>query len=194
VSNNVGVATSRVTALKVLLPPGITTQPQSQTVTLGSTVTLSIVANGQPPLAYQWQLNGVNLADATNSTLTITNFQLINAGGYNVTVVNSLGAIDSDVARLTVVGLPNLPLANNFNARATVSNLAFTGSSSNIGANLETSEPRHAGNWRGLGLDELVGAGHGHRHFLDYRQRFRHAAGRLYGRQFCQLHRSGQRR
>src|SRR5207253_3123524 len=54
-------------------PPTITQQPQSQSVTEGTNVTLSVVASGTPPLAYQWQFNGTNQPDATNATLTLLN-------------------------------------------------------------------------------------------------------------------------
>ena len=38
--------------------PAITSQPQSQSVALGSTVTLGVTATGTEPLSYQWSWNG----------------------------------------------------------------------------------------------------------------------------------------
>jgi len=35
--------------------PSITTQPGSQTVTVGQTATFTVVATGTPPLSYQWK-------------------------------------------------------------------------------------------------------------------------------------------
>ena len=37
--------------------PAITVQPQSQSVVLGDTITLSVTATGTAPLTYQWSLN-----------------------------------------------------------------------------------------------------------------------------------------
>src|ERR1019366_8014598 len=43
-------------------PPSIVTQPQSQTVGVGSNVTFTVTASGTAPLSYQWRLNGTNIA------------------------------------------------------------------------------------------------------------------------------------
>jgi hypothetical protein len=51
--------------------PAIVTQPQSQTVTAGASVTFTVVATGNPPLAYQWQFYNTNLPGATSSSLTL---------------------------------------------------------------------------------------------------------------------------
>jgi hypothetical protein len=51
---------------------------------------------------YQWQFDGTNIANATNSSLTLANVQLTNAGTYSVTVTNSIGAVVSSNAVLTV--------------------------------------------------------------------------------------------
>src|SRR5687767_14848364 len=40
-------------------PPTITSQPQSQTVNEGATVTFSVTATGTQPLSYRWRKNGV---------------------------------------------------------------------------------------------------------------------------------------
>ena len=91
-------------------PPVILTQPQSQTlITAGQGITLSVSATGAPPLTYQWRLNGINVAGATSSTLTIPNTQLANAGNYTVTISNSAGQVTSTPAKLTV--LSNLDVA-----------------------------------------------------------------------------------
>ena len=51
--------------------PAITTHPASQTVTTGSPVTFNVTASGTPPLTYQWQRNGANIAGATSSSYTL---------------------------------------------------------------------------------------------------------------------------
>ena len=84
-------------------PPSITTPPASQTVALGDSPSFLVGAYGAVPLAYQWWFNTTNiLAWATNASLTITNAQATNAGGYTVVVTNSYGSVTSAVATLTV--------------------------------------------------------------------------------------------
>ncbi len=83
--------------------PSITAPPASQTVRLGASATFMVGAGGTAPLAYQWRLNATNnLAGATNTSLTITNAQATNAGGYTVVVTNLNGSVTSAVATLTV--------------------------------------------------------------------------------------------
>ena len=101
-TNSYGSVTSAVATLTVNLPPGITTQPQSQIALGGQSATFLIVANGATPQSYQWSLNGTGLAGATNSTLALTNVQTTDAGSYTVVVTNYLGAATSVVASLTV--------------------------------------------------------------------------------------------
>ncbi|PYI87477.1 MAG: hypothetical protein DME26_06045 [Verrucomicrobia bacterium] len=65
----------------------ILNQPQSQTFTVGSTVTLRVTAQGPAPLLYQWQFFGTNLPAATNSALVLSNVQPAQAGPYNVQII-----------------------------------------------------------------------------------------------------------
>jgi hypothetical protein len=80
--------------------PAITTQPMSQTVAQGGSVTLNVVASGAAPLGYQWRVNGVDDAGASNAALTVANFQAANEAGYDVVVTNAAGAVTSAVARV----------------------------------------------------------------------------------------------
>jgi hypothetical protein len=101
-SNLAGTVTSGNALLTVNTPPSITTQPQSQSVIAGANVTFSVTASGGSPLYYQWRLNGTNIAGATSSSLTRTNVQLAHVGTYSVVVSNSLGAVTSSSATLSV--------------------------------------------------------------------------------------------
>ncbi len=103
VTNGAGAATSQVAALTLFAPPTITSQPSSIAVMAGTTVNFGVSATGAQPLAYQWRLNGTNLPGATVSSLTVTNAQSTNAGGYSVIVSNLAGFATSTVATLTVV-------------------------------------------------------------------------------------------
>ncbi len=113
VSNAVGSVTSADALLTVATAPAIVTQPASQTVGAGSTVTFNVGASGAP-LFYQWRLNGANLADggsvsgATTSALTLSNVQSAQAGSYSVVVSNAQGRVTSSNALLTVFSVSTL--------------------------------------------------------------------------------------
>jgi hypothetical protein len=84
-------------------PAHVLSQPQSQAVHQGATVTFTVAAQGLAPLTYQWYLNVTNaLSGATNTSLTLTNVQANQAGAYTVTVTNVLGSDTSLPALLTV--------------------------------------------------------------------------------------------
>jgi uncharacterized repeat protein (TIGR01451 family) len=102
VNNNFGATTSLVATLTVLVPPFITTQPQSLTVIIGQSASFMATASGTLPLRYQWRFNGTNLAGATTNSLMLSNVQPANAGNYTLVVTNVAGAITSAVAVLAV--------------------------------------------------------------------------------------------
>ncbi len=77
------------------VPPTLTQQPASRSVPAGSSVTLSVTATGTPGPSYQWRLNQADLSGATNSSLTITNFQSANEGDYRVVAGNFAGSVVS---------------------------------------------------------------------------------------------------
>jgi len=112
VTNSAGSVTSAVAVLAVLVPPVITAQPQSLTNVTGTTASFSASATGSAPVSYQWQFNGVNLANsgrisgATTNALTIANVQATNAGNYTLVVSNIAGAVTSVVATLAVTAPP----------------------------------------------------------------------------------------
>jgi hypothetical protein len=108
VANAGGSVTSEVATLTVNMLPGITTQPQSLTVTQGQSASFSVLASGTAPLSYQWSLNGTALSGATSSTLTLTNVPTTYAGSYAVVVTNIAGSVTSAVATLTVLVPPGI--------------------------------------------------------------------------------------
>lgn len=102
VSNSSGSATSQLAFVTVVVPPFITQQPISLTVTQGQTASFAVGAGGDTPLTYHWSFNGLELAGETQDTLVINAAQPENAGGYQVIVSNSVGIVTSAVATLTV--------------------------------------------------------------------------------------------
>jgi hypothetical protein len=100
-------ATSSNAILTVLSPVAITSQPVSQTdVVSGTNVTFTVSATGTPPLYYQWRHDDVNIPNANLSTYTILGVQTNDAGNYAVVITNSINAVTSAPASLTVVMLP----------------------------------------------------------------------------------------
>jgi AmiR/NasT family two-component response regulator len=91
-----GSSTSSVATLTVLLPPTITVPPSAQTVQCGSNAAFSVTATGTPPLNYQWRLDGVPIAGATDIALLLTNVHLP-THTVAVVVTNPYGGVTSSV-------------------------------------------------------------------------------------------------
>ena len=108
VTNSAGSVTSAVATLTVNLSPMITVQPEGTNVGVGGTARFSVQATGSAPLRYQWRREGINILNATNSSLNITNVQSTHAGNYTVVVTNNYGAVTSAVAVLIVHNLPTI--------------------------------------------------------------------------------------
>ena len=84
------------------IPPYITSQPASQSVAAGVTVSLSVTTVGGEPMTYQWTSNDVALPDATNSALTLASVSPADTAIYDVLVTNSFGDAASSNIVLTV--------------------------------------------------------------------------------------------
>jgi hypothetical protein len=120
VSNFQGSVTSSVAVLTVAVSPIIMGQPTptNQSLAVGATATFAVSAVGIAPLNYQWQVNGTNLVNgsqtigstisgATNKVLIISNVQTADSSSnYTVMVANSAGSIVSSNAILTVTNIP----------------------------------------------------------------------------------------
>lgn len=99
-SNALGVITNSDMEL-VVMPFIMATQPTNQAVYVGANPTLNVSVFGQSP-SYQWSCNGTNITWATNSSMTLTNIQLTDAGLYSVSVSNEFGGIVSSNASVEV--------------------------------------------------------------------------------------------
>ena len=89
--------------------PVITTQPASQSVDIGTTATLSVVATNAT--GYQWYqgttalTDGGDLSGSLTATLTITNAQAADSGNFTVVVSNASGYVTSSAATFTAAVL-----------------------------------------------------------------------------------------
>ena len=79
--------------------PSITTQPSSQSITTGSSATLSVAAGGTS-LQYQWYANNTLISGANASSYSTG--PLASTTTYNVVVTNACGSVTSATATVTV--------------------------------------------------------------------------------------------
>lgn len=111
ITNTYGRATSSPALLSASapsgLPPVITLQPLSQSITNGDSVTFISAAFATNAMGYQWLFNtNLVIAGANNTNLVILTAN--QPGTYAMKVTNSFGAVTSTPALLSVVGKPLL--------------------------------------------------------------------------------------
>lgn len=98
--SNTGAGSGTVTVNAL---SAIVTHPVSKTVCPADNITFSVAATGIS-LTYQWQLNAVPIAGATNNVLVINNVDATDAGSYRCIVSSTCGApLTSSIANLTVL-------------------------------------------------------------------------------------------
>jgi hypothetical protein len=102
VSNPFGAVTSAVATVAVVYPPSITVQPVPQVVVAGSTLTLSVSAEGTAPLAYQWENSAGAIDGATNNSLVVDPALTNYTDNYWVVVSNAYGVVTSQTAAVFV--------------------------------------------------------------------------------------------
>lgn len=108
-TNSLGVTTSSVAVLNVVIPVAIAAQPANQAVMQSSNVSFTASATGTGPLNFQWYFNGVPLTDggrvsgSATTNLNIANVLASDAGAYQLVVANNYSAATSAVATLTVL-------------------------------------------------------------------------------------------
>ena len=83
-------------------PPEITTQPAAQSAVNGGTAVFTVVAQGPPPLGYQWLFNGRRITGATNHTLTVSDVTPTQVGWYTVQVTGPAGLTISQETSLAL--------------------------------------------------------------------------------------------
>lgn len=92
-----------------LQSPVILQNPQPVVETFGKTVTFEVAAIGDDPLSYQWQKDGVDIADGSDyagtgtDLLTVWSVRGAVEGEYRCVVNNSHGQVISDAVSLTFI-------------------------------------------------------------------------------------------
>jgi hypothetical protein len=123
--------------------PRFLLQPQNARIVKGGTNTLSVVNDQTVPV--QWRRDGVDILNATNTTLTLPG-QFTNAGNYVCVATNSSGATTSQVASVSIgIADDNYTLALNWSKQAGSS----VGGVNYLSSGTATSTP----NERGFGYD-----------------------------------------
>lgn len=111
-------------AVAKVAKPKITVQPAAVvTADFGTVTTLTAVASSAETPSYVWTKDGAVVAGATTNSLSITVDDMADAGRYQVTAINSAGAVRSKVALLRV----NLAPANLLAGTALIGEMKMRG-------------------------------------------------------------------
>jgi len=103
-------------------PPEILTEPGNIVTPSGRKVTLSVTAESDTPLSYQWRRNSVGLTDgdqvhgSRSPRLTLAGLDRSLEGDYECVVTNDAGAITTQAAAVTIgMPPPHRPGSRRFN-------------------------------------------------------------------------------
>ena len=86
--------------------PTVIFQTQPRSVFPADTVSLKVEVQSSLALNFQWLFNGISIPGAISSSLTLSNVQPANQGGYSVRVMSASGSILSPEAQLIVLPDP----------------------------------------------------------------------------------------
>lgn len=90
-------------------PPTVLIQPNDTNVVAGSTISFTTLADGDGPISYQWQTNGVNIAGGTSATLTLANVTVAQSGNYYCQITGASGVTNTRVNTVVVSAVPVPP-------------------------------------------------------------------------------------
>lgn len=82
--------------------PSIATQPAGGSPYAGTSFTLSVAAQGTPPLAYQWFFGEAPVSGGSTASLALPAITQDKAGSYSVVVSNAAGSVTSNPVNVTV--------------------------------------------------------------------------------------------
>jgi hypothetical protein len=93
--------TSQPATVSITARPSVTTQPVSQNIDEGKSLSLSVSAVGVG-LTYQWKKDGSSITGATTSTLSIASATKSDEGSYVCEVAGSCGSVSTQAAVVKV--------------------------------------------------------------------------------------------
>jgi len=105
-STNAKSYTVTVNPGPVVAPVIVSSPPSTQTITVGSSLSLAVSVSGAAATTYQWKFNGVNINGATQSLYSLSPVTVANAGTYTCNVTNAGGTVTSSPAVVVVEGQP----------------------------------------------------------------------------------------
>jgi len=123
VANSVNSVTSTVATLTVLIPPSISSGPNSLTVTQGNLASFTVNTTGDLPQSFLWRKAGVVITNSPSNVFTIVSATTNDAATYSVIVSNSSGTATSGGALLTVL-VPPFVITNPVNVTTFMGNSA----------------------------------------------------------------------
>ena len=107
VASVVNTTVSANCVVTVGIAPKVTTQPApTHSLNVGDALNLSVVASGDPTLAYQWQHDGTNISGANSASFALGSTTWADRGVYRCVVTNSFGTATSANATVTVKSPP----------------------------------------------------------------------------------------
>jgi polyhydroxybutyrate depolymerase len=98
----VGLGLLAVCALSSIAAPSSTRQPSSLNLSVGTSASFIVAANGTGTITYQWRFRGVDLPTKTNATLRIAQAAIENLGEYSVLATDMTGTVESQKATLSL--------------------------------------------------------------------------------------------
>lgn len=144
-----GVA-SRVASLKVVGTVEICEQDLNRTLRPkpGEDVELRPTVSGDPPLRYQWTLNGMVLTNETNAVLLLKSVQARSGGEFALIIWNGNDAITRTIATVAVDAATGPAPTDDFRDRPFVENLQGVLQGNSEKATIEPGEPVQPGGGR----------------------------------------------
>ncbi|HEY1806589.1 MAG TPA: immunoglobulin domain-containing protein [Terracidiphilus sp.] len=98
--------------------PSFTVQPMPVTMAAGQTASFYAAAIGNSAVTYQWELNGVPIAGATDQYLEVANVSPSNVGSYTCIATDAAGSTASSMALLALSTSTDLSRIINLSVRA----------------------------------------------------------------------------
>lgn len=139
---------SRRARLDVLGPLTVVNPPKTIAVEPGADVELFVGATGNPPLRYQWTLNGIPLPGETNALLTLFKVTPELGGNFQALVWNGDEALTTLPALVLVRPGSQFKLEDKFSARPTVELPRGVVQGNSADARRESGEPVRPGGGR----------------------------------------------